>query len=143
MPKTKETKAIARRIDITYHRRPHWFRWWRRFLVVVVALATGAGAAYMGTGRADHMLNPGPVTQAHAGFENNCAKCHDHDAKGGFFKTVSDNACLACHQSAPIHHPNADLNPGNPSAPHLAGMDAHGGKLRSADCVASTRARSG
>src|SRR5689334_9243881 len=123
MPPSRDTKAIAQRIDIRYPGWPSWFRWVRRWVIVLSA----AGALlWMGfvlsspSRRAgtERLLNPGPLAMAHAEFQNNCAACHDANGRGGFFKTVSDAACLNCHDAA-SHHPQADLNPGKERAVHL------------------------
>ena len=133
MSKARETKAIASRIDIQYHAQPHWFRWWRRVMVLLALLGTGAWAAYVLAGRNERVLNPGRLAVAHAMLDNNCAACHDHAGKGGFLKTVSDSACLACHTATASHHPLADLNPSQPSRAHLTSL-TH--PKMAADCAA-------
>ena len=133
MPTPKDSKAIAGRIDITYHRRPHWYRWWRRFLVVLTIAVTLAFVMWQITGHHERWLNPGHVTAAHAIFENDCAKCHDNNGQRGFAKTVSDAACIACHRDAAAHNPLADLHPGKQGAVHLTSLK---NPLKSADCVA-------
>ncbi len=132
MPTPKDSKAIAGLIDITYHRRPHWFRWWRRFLVVFTGLVTIAIVTYQITGHRERWLNPGHVSAAHALFENDCAQCHDNDHRGGFSKAVSDTACMACHRDAAAHNPHADLHPGKQGAVHLTSLK---NPMKSADCV--------
>src|SRR5689334_16299310 len=102
--RSDQTKRIAQRIDITYHRRPTWFGLWRRWAVVLALVVGGVWAAAVTvaslTGR-ERWLNPGPVTLAHAHFENNCTACHDNGGRAGFSKAVSDAACLKCHDASP------------------------------------------
>jgi predicted CXXCH cytochrome family protein len=131
MATPRDTKAIAGRIDIQYHAHPHWFRWWRRVAVLLAVIGTGAWAAFVIAGKNERALNPGPVARAHATFEDNCAACHDHDGKQGFLKTVSDNACLACHTAA-SHHPLADLHPREQSGVHLTSRN---NPMSAANCV--------
>lgn len=133
MPTPKDSKAIAGRIDITYHRRPHWYRWWRRFLVVLSLFVTLAFVIWQIGGHHERWLNPGHVSAAHASFENECARCHDNDGKRGFAKTVSDTACIKCHCDAAAHNPLADLHPGKQRAVHLTSLK---NPMKSADCTA-------
>ncbi|MBC8132905.1 MAG: cytochrome c3 family protein, partial [Deltaproteobacteria bacterium] len=46
--------------------------------------------------------NPGPLTPPHAMWENQCNVCHQGDGKGGWVLSVSDTACLQCHDAG-IH----------------------------------------
>lgn len=108
----QQTRHIAQRIDITYHRRPTWFKLWRRWVAVLTVVAVGiliavAAVSMLHGGRAQRWLNPGPVSSAHAHFENDCAQCHDNGGKAGFSKTVSDSACLKCHDAA-VHAKSAN-----------------------------------
>lgn len=102
MARTRTTKSIAKRIDLSYHKRPHPLRTLRRTLVIACALVASAWAGLMLFARADRIYNPGPLTTPHAMFENDCARCHDGGGSGKFLKSVSDSACLKCHDAA-IH----------------------------------------
>ena len=71
-------------------------------------------------------------------WENNCAVCHDADGKGGFFKAVSDNACLKCHDAS-VHSEKqvqfiSAVAEGDAGAGAGDAHKAHGG-MRSSDCV--------
>jgi hypothetical protein len=100
MPRLRTAKAVASRIDLNYFNRWHPLRGTRMVLSVLV----GAGAllwwGIYGTRGKTALYNPGPVSHAHAMFEQSCTVCHDADGKGGFFKSVSDNACRQCHDGS-------------------------------------------
>jgi len=126
MPRIRTTKILAQRIDLSYFRRPHPFRTLRTVLIALMCLAPlvwwGAAAA-MG-----HRMiyNPGPIAAVHAMWASNCAVCHDAGGTGGFSKSVSDEACLRCHDGA-IHHSNQLT---------LVALDVSGHPLHSAGCAA-------
>jgi predicted CXXCH cytochrome family protein len=109
MPGDRKTKIVAKRIDLSYPKQPAPMRSLRRLLVVLcgVGAAVWGGWALFGkTG--DRLYNPGPVAGVHAMIENDCASCHDGGGsegggKGGkFLMSVSDAACLKCHNGT-IH----------------------------------------
>jgi hypothetical protein len=109
---------------------------WRAGLSSTCAAIAVAWWAISATRGHNQIYNPGPVSLAHSMWENDCARCHDNDGKGGFRAAVSDGACLGCHDAS-AHSPKqllrAGLNAHNPLAMAIA--DNHG-RLRSADCVA-------
>ena len=106
MPRVRTTKALAQRIDLCYFRKPHPFRTARMALIIACCLGAVAWWAVAGTRGNAGIYNPGPVAQVHAMWASNCAVCHTSgDGKHRFNKTVSDDACLRCHDGA-IHHPN-------------------------------------
>ena len=102
MPRSKRTtKTLAQRIDLSYFKRRHPFRWWRTVLAIaapVVALLWLGGAAV-----ANHkkMYSAGPVSHSHAVFGGRCELCHI--TRAGFFsQQVKDEKCLSCHDG-PVH----------------------------------------
>jgi len=107
--RTRTTKKLARRIDLQYFTRPHPLRRWRLWLSLAVPLlalgwlliqrAQGSQAAY----------SRGPLSQSHAVFTEQCSLCHVTRA-GAFFKEVSDEACLSCHDG-PQHQANQTFAP--------------------------------
>lgn len=135
MARPRTSKEIASRLDPDYFHRAGGLRLWRRILSIVAVAGSLAWWWAGGTRGHARMFSPGPVSSAHAMWNNDCAKCHDNDAKGGFRAAVSDNACLQCHAAA-AHHPSQLLREGanayNPLA--LAVNDPHKG-LRSARCI--------
>jgi len=98
----RTSKQIARRIDSTYHARPHWLRRTRRGLTFLAGIAALAWVAWAFTTKSEASLNPGPVSTKHAFFANDCRRCHTGADPNGFSKAVTDTACLTCH-SAPAH----------------------------------------
>lgn len=100
----RKTKVIGKRIDLSYHKQPSPMRSLRRLTVIVCGLAAALWGGWALFGKSgERFYNPGPVAGVHAMFENDCASCHDggdnagSDKSGKFFKTVSDAACLKCH----------------------------------------------
>lgn len=101
----RKTKVIGKRIDLSYHKQPSPMRSLRRLTVIVCGLAAAIWGGWALFGKSgERFYNPGPVAGLHAMFENDCAACHDGGASsdggqssGKFFKTVSDAACLKCH----------------------------------------------
>ena len=105
MPGERKTKTVAKRIDLSYIKQPSPMRSLRRVLVIACALVAVAWGGWAMLAQGERLYNPGPVAASHAMFENNCAACHqgaDGKGKGNFLKTVSDAACLRCHDGA-IH----------------------------------------
>src|SRR5262245_48262761 len=112
MARVRTQKAVASRIDLNYHRKPHPWRSMRVGLVVLCTLAAGAWFAFSSVrfkdGRPlllDRVHNPGPVARADAQIEQQCNKCHDGNGEKGYWLNVSDAACLNCHDGS-LHHAN-------------------------------------
>lgn len=107
--RTRTTKKLARRIDLQYFTRPHPLRRWRFWLSVTIpVLALG----WLLTQRAQggqKAYSSGPLSTSHAVFTQQCSLCHV-TRTGAFFKEVSDEACLTCHD-APVHHANQTFTP--------------------------------
>ena len=114
--RTRTTKKLARRIDLQYFSRPHPFRRWRFWLSVAVpTLALG----WLLTQRAQggqKVYSSGQLSRSHAVFTQQCGLCHVTRA-GTFFKEVSDQACLTCHDG-PVHHSGQTFSP-NCSSCHV------------------------
>ena len=102
MRRNRTTKWLASRIDATYVRRPERLVWLRRLLIALACVAA-AGWWAIYAGRGDQTIySPGPVASAHAMWNSDCAQCHQPAKNGGFVRSVSDAACLKCHDAA-IH----------------------------------------
>jgi len=105
----RTTKKLARRIDLQYFTRPHAFRRWRFWLSVAIpALALG----WLFTQRVQgnqKVYSSGPLSRSHAVFTQQCNLCHVSRV-GVFSKTVTDDACLSCHD-APVHQANQTFTP--------------------------------
>ncbi|HEX3358958.1 MAG TPA: hypothetical protein VHS31_18410, partial [Tepidisphaeraceae bacterium] len=113
MPRSRTQKQVARRIDIFYFRKDSAIRNLRRALIcicaIVAALWIGIGAMSHGQGKSlldkltlTSMHNPGHVAAPHAMFEKQCQTCHVGEKPGQYTRTVTDEACLHCHDGA-IH----------------------------------------
>jgi hypothetical protein len=140
----RTTKKLARRIDLQYFKRSHPLRRWRFWLSIAVpVLALG----WLLTQRAQggqKAYSSGPLSASHAVFTQQCSFCHVTRA-GAFFKEVTDDACLSCHDG-PTHHANQTFTPSCASC-HLE----HKGSARLArttqasctQCHADLRTREG
>lgn len=140
MPIQRDVKTLSKRLDASYFKQRNALR---RVRVMLILLCCGAAVGWWGLagGATDEALyNPGPVASVHASFGNNCISCHTGDGKGGFVKTVTDTACLKCHDGS-IHNPNQKLDSphqgGALSGSVLAVSDAkHPAGMRAGSCIA-------
>lgn len=98
-----DTKGLAQRVDLTYLTRPFWFRQRRRWLTIgaPVVAAIAAVPFILGIGGGRKIFSNGPVSRAHAIYENDCSLCHTRS-----FSHVADASCKKCHDG-PIHQANA------------------------------------
>jgi hypothetical protein len=98
--RVRDTKGVAQRLDLGYLRRgSRMLALRRRAVWAAVALAAAVAIPLvLGLGGTRRMVESGPLSDAHAMFENKCEVCHAQ-AFGG----VPDRACASCHDGAP--HP--------------------------------------
>jgi len=131
MPGDRTTKTVAKRIDLSYTKQPSPMRTLRRTLVIVCALVAVAWGGWAMLAQGERLYNPGPVAAVHAMFENNCEACHEgaNGKNSNFLKSVSDAACLKCHEGA--IHSEKQLATEKPSLVSLAG----GKPAMSSDCT--------
>ncbi len=106
--RTRTTKKLAQRIDLDYFKTLHGIPRWRRILSVAFTLAGLGWLGWHGLRGSPAPYNAGPVARAHALIGHKCAACHVSTA--GFQRTVTDQACLACHDG-PIHHAEQTFSP--------------------------------
>jgi hypothetical protein len=107
--RTRTTKKLARRIDLQYFKHSHPLRRWRFWLSVAVpVLALGWILTQRAQG-GQKAYASGPLSASHTVLTQQCSLCHVTRA-GAFFKEVSDNACLTCHDG-PLHHANQVFTP--------------------------------
>jgi hypothetical protein len=104
----RTTKKLAKRIDLQYFKRAHPLRTWRFWLSLAVPIVVLGWLIAQRT-QGQKAYSSGPLSASHAVFTQQCSLCHVTRA-GAFFKEVSDDACLACHD-APIHHANQTFTP--------------------------------
>jgi hypothetical protein len=131
--RNRTTKALARRIDLEYFAKPHWFRRWKFILSIGIPLVA---LVWLFAARAQSGQKPyssGPLSHCHAVFTERCSLCHFEQA-GKFFRRTDKDACLACHDG-PVHHENQRFEPACSSC-HVE----HTGSLRltamaDANCV--------
>jgi hypothetical protein len=101
--RVRNTKSLAKRMDLQYFTHMHPLRKWRRWLAIgipVIAVVWFVSARATGEGK--KVYSSGPVSAHHAFFGKRCELCHV--TQGFFHKEVKDTACLSCHD-APAHHP--------------------------------------
>jgi len=123
MPEPKRSlKQIARRYsgNLAYFKEKHYFRRLRfrvflgiTLLGLLAALALALAAAFerYAPGRAlvSSLYNPGPISQGHAGFANDCAQCHaspNSMVQASLEHSPVDASCVQCHQTHEFHQPN-------------------------------------
>ena len=106
--RTRTTKKLAQRIDLDYFKTLRGIPRWRRILSIVLTVAGMAWLGWEGLSGNPKPYNAGPVARAHSLIGEKCSACHV--SEGGFQRTASDQACLACHDG-PIHHAEQTFAP--------------------------------
>lgn len=151
MPRSRTQKQVARRIDIFYFREHSPVRRVRQGLIVLCTLAAvlwigiaavrskGERSSWLDPVTLTSIHNPGHLARPHTLFENRCETCHAGEKDGAFTRTVTDAACLHCHDGA-IHRDNqkkaTDKSQVTLASFTLAMTDAnHPGGAMSAGCV--------
>lgn len=124
MPRAQRTtKSVARRIDLSYFKRPHPLRTWRFVLSILAPVAALVWLATYGVARNNYVYTSGKMAPAHAVLAQRCFTCHITRA-ASFRETALDRGCLSCHDG-PIHHSNQTFTPSCASC-HVE----HRGQLR-------------
>jgi predicted CXXCH cytochrome family protein len=125
-PGRKSQKQIAEKYkgNLDYYNRPGFLLLWRGRLLWIGLLV---GLVFWGLyhfSKQESFYNPGPISQSHAKFANDCEKCHQ--PTGSEFSLFSkvlvkevntpahtfvrvnkvDAGCLSCHQNFEMHAPN-------------------------------------
>ena len=132
MPDQRRTqKQIADRYkgNLGYYKRlSRWRRW--RIIASFLAITGGLAAVFYYDERAEGtFFSTGPMTSAHAGFGDDCAKCHEATrltpgpARAAQFAAVLkdrfqhgvgfdeiDRKCETCHLQHTLHEPNVIKN---------------------------------
>ena len=115
MPLNRGTqKQIAQRFkgNLDYFRKAHYWRRLRFLTILIVSLVGTAAMAWFYFGGRETMYNPGPISQHHAAFAQDCAQCHEPvsrfvaGAKFKFTNTGIDARCESCHARHSFHEPN-------------------------------------
>jgi len=110
----RTAKTLGKRHDLNYFKYFTSFRRWRLILCIILPVAAFLWLGASSARKKQAMFSKGPLSSAHAFFADRCNLCHTSIVNGvrtaGFMKTVTDEACLACHQ-APAHHANQLFTP--------------------------------
>jgi hypothetical protein len=152
----RDVKTLSRRLDRTYFERRSAIRRVRIALIVFCLGGVVAWWALAGGATGDErMFNPGHVMAAHASFEHDCRACHTgapdaantgagtvSSLRGKFSLSVTDAACLKCHDAA-IHHPNQKFANAHAKEPGNANLNADAHVLAVADTGHPAGMRSG
>lgn len=116
-PYRETAKQRAQRVPLGYLRRVAPLDRWRS-LLTGLALAVGAGWLLLAVAGvpSPRVYSHGPVSQAHAKWEQQCEACHApfHPVRDGTVASwlgatseATDRSCRACHQGPP-HHASED-----------------------------------
>src|SRR6185295_4227375 len=92
-----DTKGVAQRLDLDYLKHPNRFRDLKRRLTWAAPIVALVAVLPFVLGVQPQVFSSGPVSRAHAVFENSCKLCHVDN-----FSSVSDKACQQCHDG-PSH----------------------------------------
>jgi hypothetical protein len=106
----REPKSLPEWIEPDYHERSRGLRRFRQWAVwgTLLTCAVGLAAAAFFP-RSARLYEAGPVSEAHAMFNNDCAKCHTEAWQtpkrflpgNATVHAVPDSACTACHPGPP------------------------------------------
>jgi len=112
MARMLDSRALAERVELGFHRRPNWFRRWNWIAGAVLGLAVTAWVLEsLGSGRHGRIA-AAPLSRAHQMFEHDCQRCHVPwsllerlNPAAGQVWTVSNEKCQTCH-AGPPHQPS-------------------------------------
>lgn len=104
----RTTKKLAQRIEPDYFKRTYRLPRLRWILTIGCTVIGLVWLGWSALARNASVYSSGPIKSAHSVFAQNCAACHA--AKAVFGTTITDKACLNCHD-APIHHAEQTFAP--------------------------------
>jgi hypothetical protein len=115
MARLRTTKALAKRIELEYFKRPHPFRRWKRFVAIVLPTVSAVWLIIMALQGDERIYTSEMVSVSHSMFAKDCAQCHQGEQSEihedwKFWRDVSDSACLSCHDGL-LHHTNQLFTP--------------------------------
>ena len=135
-------KQVAERLkgNLDYYNHRHFWLTWRWWLSSLTLLAgVGMVPAFYHWHAPESVMNPGPISRAHASIANNCAACHPnmdmlradpHQAgklvRVEYFVPI-DQACMQCHPGYAFHQPNV--------APDLTRPVGTGARRETSSCT--------
>jgi hypothetical protein len=93
----RDTKSAAQRLDLNYLKRPAFLILLRRRItwIAVAAALLACIPVVLGIAGGKKAILPGPLSPAHAMFQERCEVCHSQS-----FSTVPDAACKTCHDGS-------------------------------------------
>ncbi len=106
MPRTRTTKKLAQRIDLDYFKRPSPLRRWLFVFSVAAPVLAILGIAWYALRGDRRVYSAGNLSTAHAVLARQCSACH-LSTLGFYDQKVVDQKCVACHDGAPHHIPQA------------------------------------
>jgi hypothetical protein len=110
----RDPKTLAEWIELDYFQRPRPYRRLKRSIFWATFLgAIGVTAWTLLAGKRT-VYEAGPVSTAHAMFNNECERCHSESFQPLYrflladphVRSVSDDTCRSCHAGS-VHHGNA------------------------------------
>jgi hypothetical protein len=110
----RDSKTLAEWIELDYFRRPRPYRRLKRSIFWATFLGAIGVMAWTVFGGKRTVYEAGPVSTAHAMFNNECERCHSESFQPLYrfvlanphIRSVSDDTCRSCH-AGPVHHGNA------------------------------------
>ncbi len=114
----RNQKNLAEWVELDYFNRPRGLRRLYNVLPLVVLLL-GAGAVLAVAffyPRSSLLVQAGPVSPAHAMFNEDCAQCHQEAFRtakkvvdwSSSLRAIPDGACIRCHDGPPHNDPQAE-----------------------------------
>jgi hypothetical protein len=114
----RDPKTLFEWLEMDYYRRPRRLRRFRRWLIWLILLASIAAVALTLWPGKRRIYQAGPLSAAHAMFNDDCTHCHTEAFQTAFrllpghteVHSVSDAACTHCHDG-PLHNPQQASSP--------------------------------
>lgn len=111
----RDPKRLSEWYQLDYYRRPRAFRRWTWPAIWAALLVSAGWLGFVLWSGSATVFQAGPVSTAHAMFREQCQVCHlpSQDESGRTrlsrleLRTVSNEACLHCHDGADHHGSNA------------------------------------
>ncbi|MGE3807523.1 MAG: hypothetical protein AB7K24_22905 [Gemmataceae bacterium] len=115
----RNPKQMTEWLELDYFERPRKLRRWKRWLLLIVLVASGASVACAFLPYNKPAFQAGPVSEPHALFQHDCQACHVEPfattkrlVPGLDAHTSMDMACEKCHAGPPHHLDVASYQPG-------------------------------
>jgi hypothetical protein len=109
MARTRTTKKLAQRIDLSYFQRPNPMRRLQFALSVAIPALALLWILVAGIAGNRRVYYAGRLSRSHAVLTDQCGACH-LTVLGAFRRHAADKACLACHDG-PAHQVNQVFTP--------------------------------